>query len=222
MSEILLIKFLHLLAFVYWLGGDLGTYYASMFVARSDLDTKARSTALDIMMGCDQAPRICMPLIFALGVHLAYKMGFMDVSGVVVVLAWIVTIGWVSMVWAIHIGHGKSWLAGLQKFDTWFRYFMIVLVGGTAVYALVSGKIYQGDWLAIKALIFAILMICGLLIRREIKDFVPAWIELNSNGPSDQINETIRKSLVGCRPYVWTIWAGLLINAALGLHLINF
>ena len=26
---LLLIKFFHLLGFVYWLGGDLGTYYAS-------------------------------------------------------------------------------------------------------------------------------------------------------------------------------------------------
>jgi len=222
MSEILLIKFLHLLAFVYWLGGDLGTYYASTFVARSDLDTKARSTALDIMMGVDQAPRICMPLILGLGVHLAYKMGYMDVSPAIVALTWIITIAWITMVWAIHNGHGKSWLAGLQKFDLWFRYLMIVLVGGSAIYALITGEIYQGDWLATKALIFALLMMAGVVLRYRLKNFVPAWIALNSEGPSDEVNQTIRKSLVGCRPIVLAIWVGLLINAALGLHLINF
>lgn len=222
MSTILLLKFFHLIAFVYWLGGDLGTYYASRFVARADLDVGARATALDIMMGCDQAPRVCMPLIFALGFHLAVRMSFVDASSAIVALVWLICLGWIAMVLAIHFGHGKSWLTGLQAFDTYFRYVMIAVIGGSAIYALVSGNIYNGNWLAVKSLVFAALMACGLMIRRSLVDFVPAWIELQSKGPSEKVNTIIRNSIRGCVPYVHVIWLGLLINAALGLHLINF
>ena len=39
MNEYLLLKFAHLRAFVYWLGGDLGTFLASRYVIRDDLST---------------------------------------------------------------------------------------------------------------------------------------------------------------------------------------
>jgi len=222
MSTLLLLKFFHLLGFVYWLGGDLGTYYASRVVTRADLDAGARATAFNIMMGCDQAPRLCMPLIFALGFHLAVRMGFIDGSAGLIALNWVVCLGWVGMVLAIHFGHGKSWLPGLQAFDIWFRYAMILIIGGTAIYALLTGTLYNANWVAVKSLVFALLMVCGMMIRRCITEFVPAWIELQSKGPSDQVNAVIAKSINGCKPYVHAIWIGLLFNAAIGIHLINF
>lgn len=222
MNEILLLKFLHLLGFVYWLGGDLGTFYASQFVIKSELDKSARVTALDIMMGCDQAPRLCMPLILALGIHLAFAMGYMQISSLWVVLAWIVCMVWVGMVLAIHFGHGKQWFPSLQKFDLNFRYIVIIVLAASAVYGLVTGKIYQGNWLAVKMLIFVGMMICGLMIRRKLTDFIPAWVKLTTEGPDDAVNAAISKSIMACHPYVYLIWAGLLINAALGLHLIIF
>ena len=33
MSDILFLKFLHTVGFAYWLGGDLGVFYSSYFVA---------------------------------------------------------------------------------------------------------------------------------------------------------------------------------------------
>ena len=222
MSEILIIKFLHLLAFVYWLGGDLGTFYASHFVVKSDLDKSARVTALDIMMGCDQAPRLCMPLILALGVHLSFAMGYMQISFLWVVLTWLVCLLWVGMVLAIHFGHGKQWLPGLQRFDLNFRYVIIVILAASAIYGLVTGAIYQGNWLAVKVLVFVGMMICGLMIRRQLANFIPAWIKLTSEGADDETNAAIASSIRACHPYVYLIWAGLLINAALGLHLIIF
>lgn len=222
MTEVLIIKFLHLLGFVYWLGGDLGTFYASHYVIKSDLDKSARVTALDIMMGCDQAPRLCMPLILALGVHLAVIMGFMQISSIWLAVTWLVCLVWVGMVLAIHFGHDKQWLAGLQKFDLRFRYILIVLLAGSAVYGLITGRIYQVDWLAVKMLIFVGMMICGLMIRRKLVNFIPAWVKLTTEGATQEVNDIISNSIKACHPYVYLIWAGLLVNAALGLHLINF
>ena len=37
--------YVHVLALVYWLGGDLGTFLASRYITRSDLGVEARKTA---------------------------------------------------------------------------------------------------------------------------------------------------------------------------------
>ena len=50
---------------------DLGTYFASNQVINRDLSPEARRTALKIMLACDMGPKLAMPLIFTLGVHLA-------------------------------------------------------------------------------------------------------------------------------------------------------
>lgn len=221
MTTILLLKLLHILGLVYWLGGDLGTFYASRHLVRPDLDTSARKVSFDIMMACDQAPKTCMPLILAVGIHLGVLMGFINTGQWLIVVSWLVCLLWLGMVWAVHLGHGKSWVPGMQQFDRVFRYVLIVIIGGTAIYALISGEIYNGNWLAIKALIFAVLMFCGVMIRRCLGPFIPAWIALQSDGPSDAVNKTIANSVNSCHPYVYAIWVGLLINAALGLHLIG-
>ena len=62
--------FLHVLLLVYWLGGDLGTFYSSRYIVKPDLSVEARSTALKIMSFCDVFPRICLVLFLPSGITL--------------------------------------------------------------------------------------------------------------------------------------------------------
>ena len=97
MNEYLALKFLHLLLFVYWLGGDLGTFYGSRFVVDAKLSPAARATAARIMIGVDMAPRICMPLILPFGVQMAAMQGWLLVPGIVVVAIWLLCAGWLAI-----------------------------------------------------------------------------------------------------------------------------
>ena len=72
----IILKYLHLLGFVYWLGGDLGTFLASRQVVRTDLSSQARQTALSILLACDLGPRLAMPIMLPLGVHMAGLLGY--------------------------------------------------------------------------------------------------------------------------------------------------
>ncbi|WOX05883.1 hypothetical protein [Microbulbifer pacificus] len=220
MSAYLFVKLLHNLCFVYWLGGDLGTFYASRYVTRSDLSPQARTTALTIMMGCDQGPRFCMPLILPLGLQLAHMSGQMPVASVWLWLAWAFCLGWLLLVATLHFAHGKAFVPALTRFDFYLRVVIIVALLSLAVYALVTNVILASNWLAIKLGIFALLVLCGLMIRVRLKSFGAAWGKLMSGDDSDSVNGTIRGSIASCRPFVYTIWVGLLANAAYGLHLI--
>jgi hypothetical protein len=53
-----LLLYVHVLALVYWLGGDLGTFLSSRHVLRSDLGVESRQTAFKILMECDMGPRL--------------------------------------------------------------------------------------------------------------------------------------------------------------------
>lgn len=220
MNEYLLIKLLHIICFVYWLGGDLGTFYASRFVVRSDLSNESRSTALTIMMGCDQGPRFAMPLILPLGLHLAHITGLFAVSDAWLTVTWVLAAIWVTTVMVLHFAHGKSFIPALTQFDFYFRAVMIVGLLGLSIYALMTGNILKADWLATKLLIFALLVACGLMIRVGLKPFMTGWGKLMSGDSSDAVNQQIQQAIAKCRPYVYAIWAGLLICAALGTHLI--
>ncbi|WP_160153421.1 hypothetical protein [Microbulbifer sp. ALW1] len=221
MSIYLLIKFFHNLCFVYWLGGDLGTFYASRFVARDDLSPQARNTALTIMMGCDQGPRFCMPLILPLGLQLAYLTGQFSVPVSIVAAAWVLCLAWFILVAVLHFSHGKAFIPALTRLDFGLRVALIVGLLGVALVALFTNAIFPADWLAIKLGIFALLVFCGLMIRVRLKSFIAAWGKVVAGTTDDQANQTIRNSIAACRPFVYVIWIGLLANAAYGLHLIS-
>ena len=54
--------FFHIILFVYWLGADLGVYYASKFVVKPELSIDARGMAAKIMEFVDLSPRVAIVL----------------------------------------------------------------------------------------------------------------------------------------------------------------
>lgn len=211
--------FLHLLCFVYWLGGDLGVFYSSRFLQRRDLSPEARRVAGRIMLGLDQGPRICMTLIAAPGVHMAAQAGWLPISSGWLAAIWALSLCWLAMVLLLHFGPG---LPGLAQVDFWFRAALALGLGVFAIGALLAPQTPPpiAPWLAVKLLVFAVLVGCGLGIRIALRPFGPAYASLQSGAPSPEHNLAIEQSLARCRPLVLAIWAGLLLNAALGLHLL--
>ena len=219
MTDLLIVKLLHLLFFVYWLGGDLGTFYASRFLVRKGLTTQQRSTALTIMMGVDQGPRLCMPLTLASGIHLAVGMGMVQAPALLVPLAWLISSGWFAMVLLLHFGHGRSYVPSLTRFDFIFRILVILCCVGAAVAGNAAAMVT--DRIAVKLAVFAALVACGLGIRLSLKPFGLLWAQMLTKGISEPGDRQLRAALAKARNFVYLIWAGLLVNAAIGIHLIS-
>jgi len=219
MNEFLLIKLLHVVGFAYWLGGDLGVFYSSYFVADEKRSSDVRMATAKILFALDQAPRICMTMMLPLGTHLAWRMGILQIDAILMSVIWLLCIGWLTMVITLHTAAQSKGKAMLTTFDLFFRLTLSLglIVGG--LYSLLgSGTLPY--WLAAKIAIFGGLIGCGLLVRIKLKPFGPAFANLARGEVSDADNAAIRGSLGGTRPYVITIWAGLLASTALGLHLI--
>lgn len=221
MTDYLILKLLHLLAFVYWLGGDLGTFLASRHVVDAKLSPAQRHTALKIMLACDQGPKLGMPLIFALGFHMAAKIGYLAAPTAAVVAVWLVCLAWFANVNWLYFTQNAAAKAKVAQFDLGFRVVVVLGLAIAGVGSLVGEGFIKADWLSLKVLIFALMVSCGIYIRIQLKPFVAAFGALMTKGSSPEIEAVLTRALARCRPAVYLIWLGLVAAAALGLHLLQ-
>jgi hypothetical protein len=72
-------------------------------------------------------------------------------------------------------------------------------------------------FIALKLFLLAFAISCGLMIRRALKPFGPAFAKLSVGQESDEVNIVIAGTLAHAKRYVIAIWAALLTAAALGV-----
>ncbi|MBL8327883.1 MAG: hypothetical protein JNJ71_03455 [Rubrivivax sp.] len=217
----LALSFLHVLCLVFWLGTDVGTFYASRFVADPRLAPAERGVALRIMMGCDLAPRLCMPLTLATGFHLALVAGHLPLPAA---LAWAVWAGcalWLWAAWRLHTAPSPAAVASLARVDFNARILLALGIGGAAVLAWAGLLPAPQRWLAIKLLCFALAIVCGLMIRVRLRPFGAAWARLQQQGAGGEADRAVAAAIAGCVPWVLLIWALLLLALAAGLRWIG-
>jgi len=216
MSGYELFLLIHILLFVYWLGGDLGVFYSSGFVVDSSLSREARLTAAKIMLGCDLVPRICMSLMLSIGGLLSHYMGIEHAAWQLVL---IVLIGplWLSMVLVLHYQHNAPYIPLLTKLDFTFRWLVIAAIIASCIYAYSTNRLPNHQWIIAKLLGFAFLVFCGLMIRINITGFSKTYAKIVQNNYDEADNQAMTESLKRVRPWVVTIWIALLIEAYLGI-----
>ena len=220
MDAYLFLKLLHVVGFAYWLGADLGVFYSSYFVADAERSTDVRIATAKILFALDQAPRVCMTMMLPVGVHLTWEMGIFEFSGTTMALIWVACFAWLAMVITLHVSKPSPGKAILTTVDFWFRLLLssgLIILGAIAQF---TDAMRMPHWAALKLLIFGVLIGCGLIVRIKLKPFAPAFANLAGGNVSDADNAAIRGSLAGTRPFVITIWVGLIASTAYGLHLI--
>ncbi|MEM8814657.1 MAG: hypothetical protein AAGE85_02460 [Pseudomonadota bacterium] len=220
MNEYLLIKFLHLIGFAYWLGGDLGVFHSSYWVANPRHSPEVRVAAAKILFWLDQIPRICMTLMLPLGLQLAYMSNLLAVSPLAMTLIWLGCFAWLGMVLYLHAAAASPFKSLLTNFDFWFRLALSLALLGTGAAALFADTFAWPYWIALKLMIYGGLVGLGLLVRIKLKPFGPAFARIAQGQGKDADDAAIRASLGGTRPLVVAIWLGLFASAALGTHLI--
>ena len=125
---------LHLVLFVYWLGGDIGVFYSSKFVVNPNLSKETRLVAAKIMFNIDLVPRICLSLMLTVGGILSEFSGLTHPWWQT---AAIILLGpfWLGMVLFIHFNEGKPIAHKVSNFDFWFRWFMIAAILVSVAYS---------------------------------------------------------------------------------------
>lgn len=202
---------LHLLVFAYWLGGDVGVFYASFLLTDEKRAAAGRLAAGKILADVDLAPRFCLILAFPTGLALADARGWMSVEPTWIGAAFAAALGWIFLVWRLHATHGAGIFRAVD---------LAVRIGFLATLVIAGicgllGFIKAPMFIAAKFLILAFCIAMGLCVRLALTPFAPAFSRLAAGGAEG--DRTIRACLRRARPFVVMIWLGLAAAALLGV-----
>jgi hypothetical protein len=208
---------IHVLLFVYWLGGDLGVFYSSKFVVKPDISPEARSVAAKIMLDLDQIPRMCMAMMLTVGGILTE---FIGVPHPLYQKVGIVLLGpvWLFCVTYLHFWHGGKAYAAITKFDMFIRWAVVIGIPVSVWMHWETNNLAEYPWVAGKLIVFAFLVFCGIMVRGKIGPFIATLLKCRAGEtPTAEENAAQAKSLSQVRVWVFMIWAGVFLSGFVGI-----
>lgn len=205
---------LHLLVFVYWLGGDLGAFYANRLVVDADRPPAGRVAAATILLNVDMAPRMALIFAFPTGLALAVHRGWLDLGWLFVAAGFAAAALWAGLAWMIHLKAGPHMIAG--RLDQAIRYAVLFSLIGAGVSGL-TGVWAPPAFIAGKFLLLALAIAAGLMIRHTLAPFGPAFAQMASGQGGEEADRIIAASLAKAKRYVFVIWAAVIAAAVLGV-----
>ena len=207
---------LHLLLFCYWLGGDIGVFYSSGFAANPDLSLDARMAAAKIMLALDIVPRLCGAVMLTVGGVLSE---FIGVEHPAWQMAGIILLApvWVALELILHFKHDTPLGRGMQKIDNPFKWAIVIGCIVSAGWSFSTGRLDDAPWVGYKILVFAAIVFCSLMINKTIGPYIAGIERIAAGQIDDEENLAMARSLKQCKWAVLGIWAGLLIEAVLGV-----
>ena len=123
MHDFLLI--LHLLLFCYWLGGDIGVFYASGLAADSSLGLEGRMTAARIMLTLDIVPRLCGAVMLTVGGLLSQYAGISHPGWQLAAILLLAPL-WLALELILHFRQGTPLGQAAARLDNPFKVAILI------------------------------------------------------------------------------------------------
>ena len=209
--------FLHILLFVFWLGGDLGVaILGDHFRKRDTYSLQERLTILKLLVINDLGPRYAWALMVASSISLVKAGGYWDVPIWGVALAWAISLVWV---WLIHAAHkagqteqGKK----LRKIEVILKWILAAAYLGLGLISLGTDAPLEPDWLASKATLFGLVFVAAILIDVMFKPVGPLLMAVIDKGSSDETEIPLLNTMNKSRFWVRVVYLLLVIIAFIG------
>jgi len=214
-----LLLFAHVLLFVYWLGSDVGVFYGVRYILRADLSLETRRTVMALVHWIDVFPRICLVMMVPVGTSLAIVTGLIEVPEAqqtpLMLMLWIGGLAWLTIVLKLYTGTNGA----LAPVDWTVR---IVVMAGFAVAGIASlagaGPVVEGvNWLAIKMILYACAIGCGIALRLLGKPFGAAYGQIMAGNSTPEIEAALSQSMQRSRKVVILLWLLVATTAYLGV-----
>lgn len=209
--------FLHLLLFVYWLGGDLGVFLLAKAAKRSSLSFAERAFALQMAVRIDLIPRLCFALMWPVGLQVTASGGFAIVPPAAIIVSWIFAFGWIGLLFAIGRFEAQPLGATLTQINLGLQLLVMLVIGYFGVTALLGMGPLPGGWFGAKVLLFALIFAASIGIDLAFRPIGPAFARLASEGSQPDIETAIAGAIDGAIRWVWMLYGLLVLIAFFGV-----
>jgi hypothetical protein len=214
---LLILKWAHIIAMVYWLGGEWGVFQTSYHVTNPRLSLEERRRHMETAYRIDILARLGIILLLPIGLHMGYLWGTQPLGGGWLVLMWILTAGWVGLALAAFVKRGTDAGLRLTIWDDRIRYVLIPVLAGLATWSLLTDWPFQQNWYATKILIYSGLLVIGLILRFVMRHWTLTFRQLAAGGPNAELEAKLTREINFSRKLAYIYWIGIGTVAFIGV-----
>lgn len=218
-SELAILKWAHILAMVYWLGGEWGVFQTSYNVVNRKLPMEERRRHMETAYRIDILARTGIILLLPLGLHMGHYWGTQPYGGNWLTGMWILFAAWLSLTWAAFIYRETDRGVFLTRIDEAIRFVVIPALLISAVTSLLGyGPFNAADgfkWYSAKVGIYGLMLVIGLYLRFVMREWTILFRVL-AQGDDPAAENTLERSIRKARYLAYLYWIGIGSVAFLG------
>lgn len=218
-SELNVLRWLHILAMVYWLGGEWGVFQTSYHVVNRSLPLDERRRHMETAYRIDILARSGIILLLPLGFHMGHLWTVQPYGGGWLVANWVLGLAWLGLCWAAFAFRETDTGLRLTRIDEAVRFVLIPLLVIGALSSLGGYGPFKGEpgfrWFAAKIGIYGLLLIIGLLLRFIMREWTMLFRKL-AVGPDAAVEARLEQSIRFGRRLAYIYWVGIASVAFLG------
>ncbi len=219
-TELAVLKWLHIIATVYWLGGEWGVFQTSYNVINHKLPMDERRRHMETTYRIDILARTGIILLLPLGLHMGNLWGLQPLGGHWLTLMWIVFAAWISLTWMAFLKRETDTGIRLSRMDERIRFVVIPLLFVVSISSLLGyGPFPSGTgvmWYASKILIYSLLLVIGLYLRFVMREWTVMFRLLAADSNAPGIEAKLDRSIRSARKMAYVYWIGIATVAFLG------
>lgn len=203
------LRWLHILAMVYWLGGEWGVFQTSYKVTDRNLSLDERRRHMETAYRIDIMARTGIILLLPLGLHMGFNLGAHEWGGGFLAAVWIVAAGWLSLTWAAFLKRETDAGLTLTVWDERLRYVLIPVLLAVSVNSLVTGAPFVMKWYATKVFLYSLMLIIGLGLRFIMRHWTTIFREIAVKGGTPELEGRLMREINLARVMAYVYWIGI-------------
>ncbi|MEM9302197.1 MAG: hypothetical protein AAGE01_08815 [Pseudomonadota bacterium] len=215
-----ILLFIHILLMVFWLGTDIGVFVLGRYAMRDSYPPEQRLAFLEVAMILDIFPRVCFSIMGAVGIHLAVKLGFLELPGGALAGVWAASFFWFCLVGVAVVKHDQPPAFLARKIERALQVVLtLVFIGvGTMAFTGAEWASFPG-WLAAKWIAFGLITATAVGLDAAFKPAIEGFGALAVDGSSPAVEEKIQKGMN--LTYFWVVCVYILVLISGGLGAIK-
>ena len=209
-AELDVLRWVHIICMVYWLGGEWGVFQTSYNVTNHRLSLEERKRHMETAYRIDILARTGIVLLLPLGLHMGKIYGFVPIlEGSGIWIMWAIFIAWLTITWAAFIKRETEPGIKITMLEEKLRYPLILGIFVVAIMAFQgSGPIvsYEGaHWYPAKMFLYGCTLIIGLYLRLIMRRWTSRF-KILAMGPNEAEESALTREIGQARMVAYLYW----------------
>ena len=208
-AELDIMRWVHIICMVYWLGGEWGVFQTSYNITNLSLSLEERRRHLETAYRIDILARTGIVLLLPLGLHMGTIYGFIPMLEGHLTWMWLFFIVWLGMTWTAFFRRETDLGIAVTLWEERLRYPLIVAIAALAIMAYYGmGPIQSGEgiyWYPTKMLLYAFTLCIGLFLRLVMRRWTTRFRKL-AMGPDAAEEAALQREIVQARIAAYIYW----------------